>query len=65
MSEKTKTILSIILGIIGAVLLFCLIVCISCAVNGLTFGEQICSWFGKRPNTFANIAKMLNFIPIK
>ena len=33
------------LGIIGAILVFCLVVCIGCAVNGLTFGEQICSWF--------------------
>ena len=45
MSNKAKIILSVVLGIIGAILVFCLIVCIGCAVNGLTFGEQICSWF--------------------
>lgn len=67
MSEKTKTILSIILGIIGAVLLFCLIVCISCAVNGLTFGEQICSWFSSSKHavdTGKEIAEAVSNVPM-
>lgn len=46
MSEKLKVALYIIAGIVGAILLFCLIVVIGCSVNGLTFGEQICQWFG-------------------
>lgn len=41
-----KLILGIILGLIGAVAIFCITVGIGCAVNGLTFGEQICEWFG-------------------
>ena len=45
MSDKAKIILSVVLGIIGAILIFCLIVCIACSINGLTFGEQICNWF--------------------
>ncbi len=45
MSDKAKIILSVVLGIIGAILVFCLIVCIACSINGLTFGEQICNWF--------------------
>lgn len=45
MSDKVKIILGVMLGIVGAILVFCLIVCIACSVNGLTFGEQICAWF--------------------
>lgn len=45
MSDKAKMILGVVLGIVGAILVFCLIVCIACSVNGLTFGEQICEWF--------------------
>lgn len=45
MSDKAKITLSVVLGIIGAILVFCLIVCIACSINGLTFGEQICNWF--------------------
>ena len=41
-----KLILGIIIGIISAVAIFCVAVGIGCAVNGLTFGQQICEWFG-------------------
>ena len=46
MSENLKIILWIIVGIVGAIALFSLIVVIGCSVNGLTFAEQICEWFG-------------------
>lgn len=46
MSDKVKIILSIVIGLVCAVALFCLIVVIACSVNGLTFSEQICDWFG-------------------
>ena len=46
MSENLKVILGVILGLICAVALFCLTIVIACSVNGLTFGEQICEWFG-------------------
>lgn len=36
----------VLLGIAVAVGVFCLTVGIGCAVNGLTFGEQIVEWFG-------------------
>lgn len=50
MSGKTKIILGVILGVIGAIALFCLIVVIGCSVNGLKFGEQVCAWFqGAQP----------------
>ena len=46
MSENFKLVLGIIIGLICAVAVFCLAVAIGCAVNGLTFGDQICQWFG-------------------
>ena len=45
-SRKSKLFLGIILGLVGAVALFCLVVGIGCSINGLTFGEQIVEWFG-------------------
>ena len=46
MYGKGKLILGIFLGLIGAVAIFCAVVGIGCAVNDLTFGEQIVEWFG-------------------
>lgn len=46
MPDKLKVFLSIVIGLVCAVALFCLIVVIACSVNGLTFSEQICEWFG-------------------
>lgn len=46
MFDKLKVILGVAIGIVIAVILFCLIVVIACSVNGLTFGEQIVEWFG-------------------
>ena len=66
MSDKAKIILSVVLGIIGAILVFCLIVCIGCAVNGLTFGEQICNWFSANKeavDTGKEIADAVSNIP--
>lgn len=54
MNDKLKITLSIVIGVIGAILLFCLIVIIGCSINGLTFGEQVCKWFSpKSPTTNA------------
>jgi len=41
-----KLIWGIIIGIIATVALFCITVCIGSGINGITFGEQICEWFG-------------------
>lgn len=46
MPDSLKIILGIVIGIVCAILIFSLIVVIACSVNGLTFSEQICSWFG-------------------
>ena len=43
---NVKLIIGIILGIISTVAVFCAVVGVGCAVNGLTFGEQIVEWFG-------------------
>lgn len=66
MSDKAKIILSVVLGIIGAILVFCLIVCIACSINGLTFGEQICNWFSANKeavDTSKEIADAVSNIP--
>ena len=46
MSDTTRYILGILTGIVGTIALFCLAIAIGCAVNGVTFGQQICQWFG-------------------
>ena len=46
MPEKLKWILGIAIGIVATIGIYCLTVSIGCAVNGLTFGQQITSWFG-------------------
>lgn len=48
MSRTAKSILYVVLGIVIAVALFCVAVGIGCAVNGLTFSEQIVDWFSKK-----------------
>jgi len=53
MSGKTGLIIGIVAGVIGAIALFCLIISIGCAINGLTFGEQICEWFGSNASEIA------------
>ena len=66
MSDKAKFTLSVVLGIIGAILVFCLIVCIACSINGLTFGEQICNWFSANKeavDTGKEIADAVSNIP--
>ena len=46
MPEKLKWILGIAIGIVATIGIYCLTVAIGCAVNGITFGQQITSWFG-------------------
>ncbi len=40
-----KRVLWLLLGMLLAVALFCLAVGIGCAVNGVTFNQQIIDWF--------------------
>ncbi len=44
--ETFRKIGYVLLGIVLAVAIFCAVVGVGCAVNGLTFGDQIVSWFG-------------------
>ena len=48
MNDTIKTILWVLVGVVICILLFCEIVVISCSVHGLTFGQQVCSWFGSK-----------------
>ena len=56
MNEKLKAVLWVVVGVVATIVLFSLIVAIGCAVNGLTFGEQICSWFGKNAEAIEQVA---------
>ena len=59
MNEKLKITLWVILGIVCAIALFCLAVVIGCSVNGLTFGEQVCEWFGSNAETITDSAEQV------
>jgi len=59
MNEKLKITLWVILGIVGAIALFSLAVCIGCSVNGLTFGEQVCQWFGGNVGIITDTAEQV------
>lgn len=56
MPEALKNTLLVIAGAVGVLLIIGLIVAIGCAVNGVTFGEQICNWFGSHKATIEQIA---------
>lgn len=62
MSEKVRVFLGILIGIVCAIAVFCLVVVIGCSINGLTFGQQISSWFGGTANP--SIAELLEQAPI-
>lgn len=46
MYNKGELIRGILIGVLSAVAIFCLVVAIGCAINGVSFGEQIVNWFG-------------------
>lgn len=58
----TKNILLVLLGIILTIVLFCTIVGIASAVNDITFGEQICRWFGKTAEVVTDTAEKVEEI---
>ena len=41
-----KLVVGILIGIVVAVGIACLTIAIGCAVNGVSFGQQIVDWFG-------------------
>ena len=47
MYGKKNLLLGVILGAVGAVVIFCLAVAIGCSINGISFGQQIVEWFGE------------------
>ena len=59
MYGKGKLVLGIILGLVGAVAIFCVTVGIGCAVNGLTFGEQIVEWFGNSAPVIEDVVEQV------
>ncbi len=44
-----KLVLGIFIGIVVAVGIACLTVFIGCAINGVSFSQQIVDWFGSEP----------------
>ena len=42
----TQKIMFVLLGMVFAVAIFCATVGIGCAINEISFGEQIVQWFG-------------------
>lgn len=59
MNEKLKITLWVVLGVVCAIALFSLVVVIGCSVNGLTFGEQVCEWFGGNAGSIAESAEQV------
>ena len=59
MYGKGKLFLGVILGLVGAVAIFCVTVGIGCAVNGLTFGEQIVEWFGNSAPVIEDVVEQV------
>jgi len=57
MNEKLKAVLWVVVGIVATIVVFSLIVAIGCAINGLTFGEQICAWFGNNAENIEQVAE--------
>ena len=57
MNEKLKAVLWVVVGIVATVVVFSLIVAIGCAINGFTFGEQICAWFGNNAENIEQVAE--------
>lgn len=52
----------VLLGMVCAVTIFCITVGIGCAVNGVTFGQQIANWFGTAKSAVDTGAEALAMI---
>ena len=55
--NKRKLYTGIIIGLVATLALFLVIVGIGCAVNGLTFSQQIVSWFGGKATEATEVAE--------
>lgn len=49
--RSIKKVCYVLLGVLLAAAIFCVAVGIGCAINGVTFGEQIANWFGTNAET--------------
>ena len=56
-TNKSKLVWGIVIGILTAGVIFCGAVAVGCAVNGVTFGQQITNWFGSNSETVAKIGQ--------
>lgn len=52
-----QKIMLVLLGMAVAVGIFCITVGIGCAVNGVTFGQQIANWFGSNSSTVEKVTE--------
>lgn len=60
-----QKIMFVLLGMVCAVAIFCLTVGIGCAVNGVTFGQQIVNWFGTtKPAVDKTVETLASIKPI-
>lgn len=55
--EICKGILWVLVGIILAVGITCLVICIGAAVNGVSFAQQIVNWFGPKAKEVKEVAE--------
>ena len=62
--EIFKNIMLVLLGMAVAVGIFCISVGIGCAVNGVTFGQQITQWFGTVAPAVEEVADVVATTPV-
>ena len=55
--EIFKNIMLVLLGMLLAIGIFCVTVAIGCAVNGISFGQQISQWFGEAAPVVEKVAE--------
>lgn len=56
-----KNIMLVLLGMVLAVGIFCAVVGIGCAINNITFSNQITNWFGTTATATKTATKLLKF----
>lgn len=56
--EIFKAVLWVLVGIILAIGVSCLVICIGSAVNGVSFAQQIVDWFGPKTKEVAEAVSL-------
>jgi len=54
----------VLLGVVTAIALFCLVIGVGCAINGVTFGQQIVNWFGPASQVAEVVDETLSTSPL-